>query len=348
MADTPNRSDDVLLALSAALGSSAALTADPRPPSEFQFALPPSFWTDFAIVRGSVRASPAPEDDPVKAAEAVRFWQQPDVAGFVDTIRRNPMDDLPRLVFADYLEETGRELDWEHGQYIRRAVANPKEKPPEGDVAARVYAGAKHKGSDPVTWNLFGVNNPVFLELDRGFYSKLTAADTVYRNFADGISNDYGDGAFYSNFVRSNLTRAAEIIDIHPVWLHINRVAEPFGYDVRGSRVAIAYADRTVFCDRAEILRLADGVIGSEPGESVVRGVIQRRWAGEVDGIEFVDVARQELRRLGKSTDRRDARVIPMGPRLPLSEYMANHYQGDARRLLHLDSPLAPIPDAGE
>lgn len=98
-----------------------------------------------------------------------KFWTSPVIVPFVAAIRANPVDNLCREVFADYLEgDIGGEVDTEHAHFIRRSIAlaqDPK--------AFDLLAGQSLKLVNRVTYRVFKAHQTALRRGERN-YAPLT------------------------------------------------------------------------------------------------------------------------------------------------------------------------------
>lgn len=109
----------------------------------------------------------------------------PDYDAFVDAIREQPADALPRLVFADWLEEQDRcdEADWLRAD-LRLAESYPTTNPDD----VRTVQTLKGPHGVPSLWlarsltDLSAVAAAMFLVIGRpilGFFRRLTGASPL-------------------------------------------------------------------------------------------------------------------------------------------------------------------------
>jgi len=229
---------------------------------------------------------------------AYKFWRSPDVVQFVKRIAENPDDDLPRLVFCDWLEDTaGGELDQLHSQYIRESIADadPKsyprvfDRPVPGPLKERVYAG--YNSAELVNGSAL-LGPPHFVaHVDRGFLSRVEfiTNDINLRNMTDHLTPRVGfiRYAMFGGPLKSALYHYTDtpIAMFHPYWLELDD-PDPLELNTfRGVRqvnesgvvVRAEYLGFTHYFRRDDLLPIGDGV---KAGEHVIRETIQVHWQG--------------------------------------------------------------------
>lgn len=239
----------------------------------------------------------------IRDMPAYKFWRSPDVVGFVEKIAANPEDDLPRLVFCDWLEDTaGGEVDIEHADFIRRSLHLSKsqygvtEIPPRPSIRERVYAGYS-----PFEHPQFAAQLcPPFLVagVDRGFLSRVTYTARVYRNLGGFVVHVRDRIAALHGPLATTLRPHSPFDDkpiamFHPYWFVLD---DPGALDLdtfRGSRtnmggpaVHVGYLGNTYRYELSALQEM-EAVKPGTCGPYVIRDVLSRYWEDEFERINF-------------------------------------------------------------
>jgi uncharacterized protein (TIGR02996 family) len=237
-----------------------------------------------------------------------KFWRCPDVAGFSRTFAENPADNLPRLVFADWLEDTALgTVDAEHASLIRSQCYNPSiPVMPSAALRGRLYAG--HSSNSLIPSVLGGVNTPdvlmaydpetsshILCHLDRGCLSRLTystASANPYSllDFLWGVFNGEHPGPLHTLFAVKRMKNPVTVpyFCFLPYWFDLDSehgLALENLYAARqDTRLVLRYLSRQYWLEMADVRKLTEG--GRETWR-LLANLIERGWEDEFKSLGY-------------------------------------------------------------
>jgi uncharacterized protein (TIGR02996 family) len=220
-----------------------------------------------------------------------KFWRNPSVTGFVEKIAANPEDDLPRLVFADWLQDTaGGDVDEQHAAFIRDSLASPDPVPVPANLRARVYAGFNL--NDVRVYAVPLSEGIVYARPDRGFLSRCQFEPSVgglfsLHNWFELIERrEQPRDLFTAGIVGTGF--GMPIGRVHPFWFELDSpehlgLRTFAGRGLPGGKLAVDYlGERRVFL-HSEIAPMGR----AKGGEYVIRETLARHWEERLRRIGF-------------------------------------------------------------
>lgn len=284
------------------------------------------------------------------------FWRRADIVPFVAAIRANPHDDLPRLVFADYLEgDIATELNVAHGQFIRWHVANPDRSPNEffaahgGEPWRRPLAGRVAHGVcnlqlsyDSGRFGYWMADSgmswvePVFIGYERGFLSVMSGSDAHLNAVVLHADQRWSAGR----------KTARLLLEAHPFRFEIRGFSRSlntdggnpfrFGNEFNARVFDLEYAGRrfSISFESARKWRRKHAA-NMQPGEAVFFEVARMRWAGACPLLPVIEPTLEAVREEA-------AKVVDSVPAFapPPAETMLDF----AARYAHRYIPDGPTP----
>jgi uncharacterized protein (TIGR02996 family) len=116
----------------------------------------------------------------------------PDYDALLAGVLADPDADLPRLVLADWLEETGHPANYARAEYIRAAIEFEREPPPEAEREAKCVRICELEGMFEDEWGRFDRSGDhggrVHVERRRGFVESVSLYDWAARRVFHELS----------------------------------------------------------------------------------------------------------------------------------------------------------------
>lgn len=233
-----------------------------------------------------------------------KFWRNEEVSGFVGKIAANPDDDLARLVFADWLEDTaGGDIDQQHAAFIRehiachRTLGQTVHVPVPGPIKERVFAGFSLGGLvgyDVVP--LLGAD--IVARVERGFLSKMDVfhgpesasrySNSLHNLFEAVIGGQVGGRSpLIVNMLEGQITKP--IAMFHPYWVELDK-PELLGLgtfrgnrEERGQIMAAYYLGEKYVYDLRELRSMGEPAAGRH----VITHTLVTFWESRFARIRF-------------------------------------------------------------